>query len=228
MQPSSPCVLSTARPLTTSRAQSPRCWVSRCCCPPSPWAAPPPFLMKGEEVQGHLTLALIGCRLSPLQSRRLLADPGHPLPSSSRFPISPWLGTVAGEASCLLVGLYLASSVPKVWSNLSCFGIIPSSREGGAGRAVCPSPGTRVPTSSGLSLLLCIFACVLSQFSRVRLFATPWTVACQAPLSMGLSRQEYRSGLPCPPPGHLPDPGMESTFPMSSASAGGFFTPSAT
>ena len=128
-------------------------------------------------MQGHLTLALIGCRLSPLQSRQPLADPGHPLPSSSRFPISPWLGTVAGEASCLLVGLYLASSVPKVWSNLSCFGIIPSSREGGAGRAVCPSPGTRVPTSSGLSLLLCIFACVLSQFSRVRLFATPWTVA---------------------------------------------------
>ena len=42
---------------------------------------------------------------------------------------------------------------------------------------------------------------VLSCFSHVRLFATPWTVACQAPLSMEFSRQEYWSGLPCPPPG---------------------------
>ena len=38
---------------------------------------------------------------------------------------------------------------------------------------------------------------------------TPWTVACQAPLSMRFSRQEYWSGLPLPPPGHLPDPGIE-------------------
>ena len=53
------------------------------------------------------------------------------------------------------------------------------------------------------------FAWVLSHFSRVRLFATPWTVVCKAPLSMGFSRQEYWSGLPCPPPGDLPDPGIE-------------------
>ena len=45
--------------------------------------------------------------------------------------------------------------------------------------------------------------------SRVRLFATPWTVACQVPLSMGLPRQEYWSGLPFPSPGDLPDPGTE-------------------
>ena len=45
--------------------------------------------------------------------------------------------------------------------------------------------------------------------SRVRFFATPWTVARQAPLSMGFSRQEYWSGLPFPSPGDLPDPGME-------------------
>ena len=46
--------------------------------------------------------------------------------------------------------------------------------------------------------------CVLSCFSLVRLFATLWTVAHQAPLSMGFSRQEYWSGLPCPLPGDLP------------------------
>ena len=47
---------------------------------------------------------------------------------------------------------------------------------------------------------------ILSCFSRVQLFATPWTVAHQAPLSTGFSRQEYWSGLPCPPPGDLPNP----------------------
>ena len=45
--------------------------------------------------------------------------------------------------------------------------------------------------------------------SRVRLFVTPWAVACQAPLSMGFSRKEYWSGLPFPSPGDLPGPGIE-------------------
>ena len=50
----------------------------------------------------------------------------------------------------------------------------------------------------------------VKSLSRVRLFATPWTVAYQAPLSMGFSRQECWSGLPFPSPGDLPDPGIES------------------
>ena len=49
--------------------------------------------------------------------------------------------------------------------------------------------------------------CVLSCFIHVQLFVTPWTVTCQAPLTMGFSRQEDWSGLPYPPPGDLPDPG---------------------
>ena len=49
---------------------------------------------------------------------------------------------------------------------------------------------------------------VLSHFSRIRLFVTLWTVARQAPLSIGFSRQEYCSGLPCPPPGNLPNQGL--------------------
>ena len=44
--------------------------------------------------------------------------------------------------------------------------------------------------------------------------ATPWTIAYQAPLSMGFSRQEYWSGRPCPPPGDLPDPGYEPVSPV--------------
>ena len=51
------------------------------------------------------------------------------------------------------------------------------------------------------------------EFSRVQLFATPWTIACQATLSMGFSRQESQSGLPFPHPGDLPDPGIEPEAP---------------
>ena len=55
--------------------------------------------------------------------------------------------------------------------------------------------------------------CVLTCFCHVWLFATPWTVAHQAPLSMGFSRQECWSGLPCPPPGDLPHQGIEPPSP---------------
>ena len=64
--------------------------------------------------------------------------------------------------------------------------------------------------------------------SRVHLFEILWTVVHQSPLSVELSRQEYWSGLPCPPPGDLPDPGIEPTSLSSPALAGGFFTTSAT
>ena len=64
--------------------------------------------------------------------------------------------------------------------------------------------------------------------SSVRLFQTQWTVARQASMSMGFSRQEYWSGFSCPPPGDLPHPGIEPLSLMSPAEAGGFFTASAT
>ena len=59
----------------------------------------------------------------------------------------------------------------------------------------------------------------VKSLSRVRLFATPWTVARQAPLSMGFSRQEYWSGLPFPSPGGLPNPGIEPGSPALQADA---------
>ena len=59
---------------------------------------------------------------------------------------------------------------------------------------------------------LVVFACVLCCLGRVRLFATLWTVALQAPLSMGFSRQEYWSRLPCLPPEDLTEPGIEFLF----------------
>ena len=71
-------------------------------------------------------------------------------------------------------------------------------------------------------------ACMLSRFSHARLFVTLWTVAYQAPLAMGFSRQEYWSALPCPPLGDLLDPGIEPVSLTCPALAGGFFTTSAT
>ena len=60
---------------------------------------------------------------------------------------------------------------------------------------------------------------VCQSLGCVQPFATPWTVAHQAPLSMEFSRQEYWSGLPCPSPGDLPDPGIKPRFPASQADA---------
>ena len=59
----------------------------------------------------------------------------------------------------------------------------------------------------------------VNSLSCVRLFVTSWTVAYQAPPSMGFSRQEYRSGVPLPSPGDLPDPGMEPGSPTFQADA---------
>ena len=75
-----------------------------------------------------------------------------------------------------------------------------------------------------LPFLLVVVA-IFQLLSRVRLFVTPGTVACQAPLSMGSSMQEYWSGIPFPSPGDLPYPGIE---PGSPALTGRFFTTGAT
>ena len=60
-------------------------------------------------------------------------------------------------------------------------------------------------------------ACMLRYYTRVQLFATPWTVAHQTPPSMEFSKQEYWSGLPFPSPGDLPDPGIEPRSPALQA-----------
>ena len=85
---------------------------------------------------------------------------------------------------------------------------------------------------SYLSLLFWILApyhmcrAVLSHCSQ--LCVTLWTIACQAPLSMGFSQQEYWSGLLCPPPGDLPKLGIKPVSLMSPALVGGFFATSTT
>ena len=86
----------------------------------------------------------------------------------------------------------------------------------GQGSLACCSPWghKESDTTEQLNWTELIYVYVLSHFSSIWLLVIPWTVACQAPLSLGFCRQEYWSGLPCPPPGDLPDPGME---PASSA-----------
>ena len=73
-----------------------------------------------------------------------------------------------------------------------------------------------------------LHAYMLSCFSHVHLFATLWTVVSQAPQSMGFSKQEYWRGLPCPPAGDLPNPGIEHASLTPPALAGRFFTTSTT
>ena len=80
-----------------------------------------------------------------------------------------------------------------------------------------PSRALPVETPAWQTVTLIMLLMHAQLFSRVQLFVTPWTVALQDPLSMGFSRQEYWSGLPCPPPGDLPDPGIEPESLMSLA-----------
>ena len=68
---------------------------------------------------------------------------------------------------------------------------------------------------------------MLSHFSHVWVFVTQWVVVCQAPLSMGFCRQEYWSGLPCPPPGDLPNSEIEPVSVRSLSLASKYFTTSA-
>ena len=69
---------------------------------------------------------------------------------------------------------------------------------------------------------------MLSRFSHVQLFVTPWTIARQAPLSLGFTRQEYWSEWPRPAPGDLPNPGIKPASLMSPALTCKFFTSTAT
>ena len=100
----------------------------------------------------------------------------------------------------------------------------------GQGSLACCSPWghKESDTTEGLNLITYLLNMVSSEcvLSPVLFFETPWTVAHQAPLSMGFSRHEYHSGLPFPTPGDLPKPGIEHTSFVSPALAGRFFTTS--
>ena len=75
----------------------------------------------------------------------------------------------------------------------------------------------KIPRTRETDELQSMLLQLLSHFSRVQLFLTLWTVTSQAPLSMGFSRQEYWSGMPCPPPEDLPNPTIEPKSLLSPA-----------
>ena len=91
---------------------------------------------------------------------------------------------------------------------------------------VCSVACVRAQLCVCVRCVLCVLNCmrVCSVVCVLRLCAAPWTVACQAPLSMGCSRQKYWSWLPFPPPEDLPDPGIKPVSLASPALAGKFFT----
>ena len=99
-----------------------------------------------------------------------------------------------------------ATDVGLVTGNIPAFWVALNGLWKEEGGKVQPSPWA---WGGGVMHWLCV--CVIAQF--VWLFMTPWSVVHQAPLSMGFSRQECRSGLLFPPPGDLPDPGMEPWSP---------------
>ena len=116
------------------------------------------------------------------------------------------------------------SSWPRNQTHVSCISYI--------GRQILyhslplAPPGKHLHCS--MCVCVCVCVCVLSHLSHVWLCVILWTIACQALLPMAFSRQEYWNGLPCPPPGDLPNPGIKPMSLTSPALAGGFFTTHAT
>ena len=119
---------------------------------------------------------------------------------------------------------------PKSWETLLVRNMwqerqwLPTSKR----RLTTPADQTTVRAVPGQTTSFLVSVRVYCHFSHVRLFAIPWTVAHQAPGSMGFSRQESRSGLPCPPPRVFPTQGLNPHLFTSPALAGEFFTSSTT
>ena len=142
----------------------------------------------------------------------------------NRFSHVLLFATVAHQAP-----LSMGFSRQEYWSGLPC--PPPGDLRNSGIKLTSPAlAGGFFPTSTTWDTLkeILLLLLLLSHFSRVQLFVTLWNIAHQAPLSMGFSRQQHWSGLPCPPPGDLPDPGVKSMSLVSPALAGRFFTTSAT
>ena len=156
-------------------------------------------------------------------------------PLSPSLPPSPRSPQGVAEPRAALPGCPAASRPRPVLRIGVCVSLRPSQviPPSLSVSAVCPlclrlysCPENRFISAGSLgSIYVCV--CTLSCFSCVRLCVTPRTIVCQAPLCIGLSRQEYWSGLPCPPPGDLPHLGTEPPSLMSPALTGRFLTTSA-
>ena len=130
--------------------------------------------------------------------------------------------------SCHFCPRAFALAAPSVWSHLPSDAHMDHSFTS----VRVPDPKARFSPSYSpwpvLCCLLTLYSCTLNHFSHVQLFVTLWTVAHQAPLSTGFSRQEYWSGLPCLPSRDLSDLGIKPASLIFLALAGRFLTPSTT
>ena len=125
------------------------------------------------------------------------------------FPLEPWMKLIMSDAQDKLGGLLFC--INSLYGLLKSFSCSYSDRDS----SDLPEPTSPfylhdkvlLDSSSARSVS------TLSCFSSVRVFAALWTIARQTPLPMRFSRQEYWSELPCPPPGDLPNPGMEFRSP---------------
>ena len=137
-------------------------------------------------------------------------------------PLSPlgWMGGCLGALRAQIAAVTGRKAVCAERAEMGCAPRLLRPASSLRGTSVPPHhPSSRSPPKVTPSFHVCAQA-----LSRVRLCTTPRAVARQAPLSVGFPRQEYRSGLPFPSLGDLPDPGMEPTSPAFPALAGGFFT----
>ena len=144
-------------------------------------------------------------RQTPVQySLKINFVPDYPLHMMSCLPVSP----LGRHFHPQFAGAETQGNEVILWVNLRAK----------IQAHIRPAPNHAFPISPGC------YACMLSRHSHVWLCEMLWTIACQAPLSVGFFRQEYWSGLPCPPPGELPDLGIKLASLMSPPLAGGFLS----
>ena len=137
------------------------------------------------------------------------------LPPGLDYWLHPWTATVSsalGKSPYWLTHWLLS---PPLKIQLKSSPLLSITMPPRPGEVASPSVRLVHQHTSIMSLITCV--CVFSHPVMSDFLWPLWTIACQAPLSMGFSRQEYWSGLPCPSPGDLPNPGIEPTSPTSSA-----------
>ena len=183
-------------------------------------------------------------------SLHALLTSSNPSPPSSYLLAKSILGTGKPEEPQKNVGLGFREKKEQAWCCWQAF-VLPSQDNRGSLRAFpseLNSPESSILLHPGFvppiiwymknmteekwikigKAVLSIVKGICCCFSHIWLFVMPWTIACQAPLSMRFSRQECWNELPFPPPGDLPNPGIKPWSLMSPALAGGFFTTIAT
>ena len=139
----------------------------------------------------------------------MVAQTGKNLPAVRRLGFYPWLGKIPWRRKWLSIPVFLSGE---------CHG-----QKNLAGYT--PRGQKKSDITEQLTLLYLAVKCL---FAENQIVSHLWTIVCHTPLSMGFSKQEQWSRLPCPPPGNLPDPGIEPVSLMSPALSGELFTTSTT